>query len=151
SVFKAEQIGRTHCWARYNEILRLYKIIEPAANLEVNYLTDSFARKFGEKFSVEYIIKNKNKESVKINSFELELPENIKFVEAKPDGYINQQPALSRGIYMWVGNYIIEGESEINLIVELRSIAPGKATIKFRLTTGGFYINCEDLEIEIKD
>jgi translation elongation factor P/translation initiation factor 5A len=52
---------------------------------------------------------------------------------------------------MWVGNYIIEGESEINLIVELRSSKPGKATVKFRLTTGGFYINCDDLEVEIKD
>jgi hypothetical protein len=151
SVFKAEQVGRTHCWARYDEVLRLYKIIEPVANLEINYLTDDFTKKFGEKFTVEYVIKNKSKESIKIDSFELELPENIEFVETKSEGYINQQPGLSRGIYMWVGNYIIEGESEINLIVELRSSKPEKATVKFRLTTGGFYINCDDLEIEIKD
>ena len=156
TVFNAEQIGRTYYWDRYNETLRLFKVIEPvvnieAVNIEISYLSDSYIREFGEKFTIEYTIRNKNKESIKITSLELELPDNIELVEVDPAGYINQYPGISRGIYMWVSDsYIIEGESEINLIVELRGIRPGKSIIKFRVTTGGFYINCDDIEVEIK-
>jgi len=155
-VFNAEQIGRTYYWDRYNETLRLFKVIEPvvnieAANIEISYPGDSYVREFGEKFTVEYIIENKNKGSVKISSLELELPGSIELVGVSPDGYVDQYPGISRGIYMWVSDsYIIEGEGEINLIVELKGIRPGKSLIKFRVTTGGFYINCDDIEIEIK-
>jgi len=155
-VFNAEQIGRTYYWDRYNETLRLFKVIEPvvnieAANIEISYPGDSYVREFGEKFTVEYIIENKNKGSVKISSLALELPGSIELVGVSPDGYVDQYPGISRGIYMWVSDsYIIEGEGEINLIVELKGIRPGKSLIKFRVTTGGFYINCDDIEIEIK-
>ncbi|MFZ3387217.1 MAG: hypothetical protein WA120_08630, partial [Candidatus Hydromicrobium sp.] len=157
TVFNAEQIGRTYYWNRYNETLRLFKVIEPvvnieAVNIEISYLGDSYVREFGEKFTVEYTIKNKNKESIKISSLELELPDNIELIEVNPAGYINQYPGISRDIYMWVSDsYIIEGEGEINLIVGLRGIKPGKSFIKFRVTTGGFYVNCDDIEMEIKD
>ena len=156
-IFNAEQIGMTYYWDRYNETLRLFKVIEPAVNIEavnieISYLSDSYVREFGEKFTVKYIIKNKNKESIKISSLELELPDNIELVEVNPAGYINQFPGISRGIYMWVSDsYIIEGESEINLIVELRGIKPGKSLTKFRITTSGFYVSCDDIEMEIKD
>ena len=155
-IFNTEQIGRTYYWNRYKETLRLFKVIEPvvnieAANIEISYLSDSYVREFGEKFTLEYIIENKNKESIKINSLELELPDNIELIEVNPAGYINQYPGISRDIYMWVSDsYIIEGEGEINLVVELRGIKPGKSLIKFRITTGGFFINCDDLEMEIK-
>ncbi|MBE3092178.1 MAG: DUF2723 domain-containing protein [Chloroflexi bacterium] len=157
SVFSTEQIGRTNYWARYNETLRLFKVIKPlvnieAVNIKISYLSDRYVREFGEKFTVEYTVKNKNKGSVQINSLELELPDNIELMEVDPAGYINQYPGISGGVYMWVSDsYIIEGEDEINLIVELRGIKPGESFIKFRVTTGGFYINCDDIEMEIKD
>jgi hypothetical protein len=54
-------------------------------------------------------------------------------------------------MYMWVSDsYIIEGESKINLIVELKGIRPGKSTVKFRATAHDKYIDCNDIEIEIK-
>ena len=152
SVFNTEQIGKTYYWSRYNETLRLFKVIEPIVNIEISYLSDSYVREFGKKFTVEYTIKNKNKESIKISSLELELPDNIEFMEIKPGGYINQGPGVSRGIYMWVSDsYIIEGEDEINLIVELRGTSPEKSLIKFRVTTNEVYINSDDIEIEIKN
>ncbi|MBL7123616.1 MAG: DUF2723 domain-containing protein [Actinobacteria bacterium] len=152
SVFNTEQIGKTYYWSRYNETLRLFKVIEPIVNIEISYLSDSYVREFGKKFTVEYTIKNKNKESIKISSLELELPDNIEFMEIKPGGYINQEPGVSRGMYMWVSDsYIIEGEDEINLIVELRGTSPEKSLIKFRVTTNEVYINSDDIEIEIKN
>lgn len=152
SVFNTEQIGKTYYWSRYNETLKLFKVNESVVNIEISYLSDSYVREFGEKFTVEYTIKNKNKGSVKISSLELELPDNIKFMEIKPGGYINQEPGVSRGMYMWVSDsYIIEGEDEINLIVELRGTSPGKSLIKFRVTTNEVYINSDDIEIEIKN
>ncbi|MCJ7687767.1 MAG: hypothetical protein MUO60_00335, partial [Clostridiaceae bacterium] len=58
---------------------------------------------------------------------------------------------LSKGKYMWVSNdYIINSKSEINLIVNLRSVAPGKSIIKFRITNRGRFINDEDIEVEIE-
>ena len=151
SVLSAEQIGRTYYWARYNEILRLFKVIEPLVNIEISYASDSYTREFGEKFTVEYTIKNKNKGSIKIDSLELELPYNIELIEVSPAGYINQYPGISGGIYMWVSDlYEIEGEDEINLIVELRGTSPGKSPIKFRVTTSGIYVSCDDIEMEIK-
>lgn len=151
SIFSSEQIGRTYYWYRYKEILRLFKITKPIIYLEISYSSDSYVREFGEKFTVEYTIKNKNKESINISSLELELPDNIELMEVNPSGYINQYPGISEGTYMWVSDsYVIEGESEINLILELRGIRPGKSPIKFRATTSGFYINCDDIEMEIK-
>jgi len=151
TVFNAEQIGRPYYWYRYNEILRLYKVTEPLVNVEISYVSDSHAREFGEKFIIEYTIKNKNKEKIKINSLELELPDNIELLNVDTAGYIKQYPGISSGIYMWVSDsYEIEGEGEMNLILELRGTNPGKFPIKFRATTSGFYVNCDDLEMEIK-
>jgi len=151
SVFNTEQIGKTYYWDRYNETLKLFKVIEPIVNIEISYLSDSYTREFGEKFTVEYAIKNKNKGSIKISSLELELPDNIEFIEIKPGGYINQGPGVSRGMYMWVSDsYIIGGEDKINLIVELRGTRSGRSLIKFRVTTNEVYVDCDDIEIDIK-
>ncbi len=153
TMFKAEQVGITYLWARYDEMLRLYMVNEAIADIpEISYSSDSYTREFGEEFTIEYKIKNEDKESVKITSLELELPGNIKFLETVPGGYIEQGPGLSQGIYMWVSDsYIIEAGGEINLIIKLKGAAPGKSLIRFRLTTGGFYVDCDDIEIEIKD
>ncbi len=90
----------------------------------IKYIIDEHIKEIGEEFTVEYTIKNTNKENVKINSLELELPENIELIEVSPDGYINQYPGISDGIYMWVSDsYIIKGEDKINLILKLKGIS----------------------------
>lgn len=117
----------------------------------IEYIIDEYIKETGQEFTVEYTIKNTNKENVKINSLELELPDNIELVEVGPHGYIKQFPGISEGIYMWVSDsYIIEGEDKINLIVKLRGTSPGKSLIKFRATYRDNYIDCDDIEIEIK-
>lgn len=118
----------------------------------IEYMVDEYSKKIDEEFIIEYIIKNNNKESVKITSLELELPDNIELVEVSPDGYINQYPGTSEDMYMWVSDsYIIEPEDEVNLIVKLKGVRIEKSSIKFRATSRGYYINCDDIEIEIKD
>lgn len=152
-VFKAVQTGKSYYWDRYNEMLQLYRVTGVLAAIpEISYFSESYTREFGEEFTLEYIIKNKSTEDIKITSFELELPGNIEFKGTDSRGYVNQDPGLSRGSYMWVSDsYIAEAESEISLIVKLKGIEPGRSVIKFRLTTGGFYVDCEDVEIVIKD
>ncbi|GAI54313.1 unnamed protein product, partial [marine sediment metagenome] len=39
-VFKTEQIGKTYYWDRYNETLKLFKVIEPIVNIEISYSSD---------------------------------------------------------------------------------------------------------------
>ena len=120
-------------------------------NITFEYIVDEYNKKINEEFTIEYIIKNSNKESIKITSLELELPDNIELVEVSPGGYINQYPGISEGIYIWVSDsYIIMAEDEINLIVKLRGISPEKSLIKFRVTFRNNYIDCDDIEIEIK-
>jgi peptidoglycan/xylan/chitin deacetylase (PgdA/CDA1 family) len=118
----------------------------------INYLIDENIKETGEEFIVEYTIKNKNKENIKINSLELELPEGIELTQVDPTGYINEYPGISNGIYMWVSNsYEIEDEDEINLILKLKGTDPLKSIIKFRAAYNGSYIDCDNIEIEIKD
>ncbi len=121
-------------------------------SIEIEYMVNDHTEKVGEEFTVEYTIKNTNKDKARISSLELELPDNIELVGVSPDGYINQYPGLSGGIYMWVSDsYIIDGNDKINLMVELRGKSPQKSIIKFRVTYGGNYINCDDIEMNIKN
>jgi len=151
SFFKVEQIGKTYYFDWYRENLKLFKVTGLKVNIEINYNIGSHYKNFGEEFTLEYIIKNLNEEEIKIDSLELELPDSIEFIGVEPDGYINQGPGISRGMYMWVSDdYKIDGESVINLKINLRGIVPGKSVIKFRITTNNNYINCDDIEIKIK-
>ncbi len=121
-------------------------------SITIEYIIDEYNKKINEEFAIEYIIKNSNKESIKITSLELELPDNIELVEVDTDGYVNQYPGISEGIYMWVSDsYIIEGEDEINLIARLRGVKHEKSLIKFRATYHESYIDCDDIKIEIKE
>ncbi len=121
-------------------------------NIVIEYMTDEHIKETGQEFTVEYTIRNENEESIKISSLELELPDNIELIGVSPDGYIDQYPGASDGIYMWVNDsYIIEKEDEINLIVKLKGTNPGKSLIKFRITNHYNYLNCDDIEMEIKD
>jgi len=121
-------------------------------SIVIEYVIDEYDKKIDEEFTVEYIIKNSNKKSAKITSLELELPDNIELIEVSSNGYINQYPGIGEGIYMWVNDsYIIKPEDEINLIVKLKGIKSEKSLIKFRATSSGNYIDCDDIEIVIKD
>jgi len=153
-LFEVEQIGKTYYWSRwYREYLKLYKVAGIKfykKDIKIDHNVDSYSVEFGELFTLEYIIKNTSQEAAKINSLELELPDSIEFVSVEPDGYINQDPGVSRGMYMWVSDeYRVNSGSEINIKINLRGIVPGKTVIKFRITTAGLYISSEDIEIEI--
>jgi hypothetical protein len=147
--FNMQQIGESYFWPRYGENLALYKITG-LLNLSIEYTIDSKIQKFGDKFNLEYIVKNDSDIDIKITSLELGLPNNIMFLNVVDKGYIKQGPGVSRGKYMWVSNsYIIKPHSSINLILELRGKSTGKSIIKFRLTTQDIYFESNDLEIEI--
>jgi len=153
--FEVEQIGKTYYWSRwYREVLRLFKVAgvkEIKEDIKISHDIDSYNKKFGEVFTLEYIIKNTGQEAAKISSMVLELPSSIEFVGVGPGGYIDKEPGLSRGMYMWVSDdYIIDSGSEINLIVNLRGISPGESIIRFRITNRGRFINYKDIEIEIE-
>lgn len=144
SIYRVEFNSRVPL-DQYVNILKLDR------SIVIEYKVDGYVREVGEEFTVEYTIKNTNKENVKIDSLELELPDNIELMEVGPDEYIKQFPGISDGIYMWVSDsYIIEGEDKINLIVKLKGTGPGKSLIKFSATFHGGYIDCDDIEMEIK-
>jgi hypothetical protein len=153
-LFEVEQVGKTYYWSRwYREYLKLYKVVGVKfykTDIEIDHNIESYSVGFGESFTLEYIIKNNSQETVRISSLELELPNSIEFTGVEPDGYIDQNPGISQGIYMWVSDeYRAEGGGEINIKINLRGIRPGKAVIKFRITTAGLHIDSEDVEIEI--
>lgn len=151
-TFNTEKEGGTFLIERYGEFLQLYKAVSVFESLEINYLLDSKVKKFGEKFQIEFTINNKNSEPVQITSIELELPGNIEIIDVSPEGYIGQEPGISRGIYMWVSDdYYVGEDDEINLIVNLRATRPGKCVIKFRITTNEVYIKGDEIEIDIKE
>ena len=150
-MFNTEKAGRIFLVKRYGEFLQLYKTTSVFKSLEIDYSLDDKVKEFGEKFQIEFTIENKNPEPVQITSIELELPGNIGFVDVDPEGYIDQGPGMSRGIYMWVSDdYIVDPDSEINLIVYLQGTAPGKSLIDFRITTHDVYIEAGGIEIEIE-
>ncbi len=118
----------------------------------IGYKIEEHIQGRGKEFTLEYTIKNTNKVNAKIDSLELMLPDNIELVEVDPAGYFNQYPGISEGIYMWVSDsYIVEGGNEINLILKLKGTDPGESIIQFRAAHNGSYIDCDNIEIEIKD
>ena len=69
----------------------------------------------------------------------------------EPDSSISQEPGLSNGIYMWVGDsYEVKSGDRLDLAVKLKAIDPGESVIKFRITTNDIYIEGDDITIEIK-
>ena len=150
-MFNTEKVGRIFLVKRYGEFLQLYKVTSVFKSPEIDYFLDDKEKKFGEKFQIEFTIKNTNTEPVKITSMELKLPDNIDFLDVDPAGYIDQGPGMSRGIYMWVSDdYYADANSEINLIVNLQGTRLGKSTINFRITTHDGYIEADEIEIKIE-
>jgi len=104
----------------------------------------------GSEFEIEYIISSNEDESVNISSLELELPEGFELIRVMEDGYISRFPALSEGIFMWVGDqYNIEARSSINVKLILKASRPGEADIGFRATAYGSYIEAQDLQLVV--
>lgn len=149
--FNTEEIGNMVYVHRYTEFLQLSRVINLFETLKIYGDLDKNKKEFGEKFLIEFTIENTNPEPVQITSIELKLPDNIEFIDVDPEGYIGQGPGMSRGIYMWVSDdYIIDPDNEINLIVYLQGIAPGKGIIDFRITTHDVYIEADGIGIEIE-
>jgi hypothetical protein len=146
-----EKVGGLFYFSRNDELLQLYKINSMFETLVIEQSMEKGSKRFGEKFNIEFNIKNNNPQKVQITSMELGLPDNIIFLEVDPSGYIDQGPGLSRGIYMWVSDgYFIEAGGSINLIVYLQGNAPGKGVIDFRITTNDVYIEADGIDIEIE-
>jgi len=121
-------------------------------DFNIKYEVEGYSKEVGEEFTVEYTVENKNKESAKITSLELELPDNIELAEVSPSGYVNQYPGISEGIYMWVSDfYTIAPGCRINLIVKLKGTQAGESIIKFKITANDGYINCGDLVLNIQN
>jgi hypothetical protein len=146
-----EEEGRVYYFARNNEVLQLYRIINMLETPEITYTMEPGNKRFGEKFSIRFIIKNVNQAPLQVTSIELEIPDNIEFVDVDPEGYIDQGPGMSRGMYMWVSDeYYIEPESSIDLIIYLKGTLPGEGVVDLRITTHDVYIEADSIEIEIE-
>ena len=150
SNFDLTQIGESYYWERYKESLKLFKLDYPKFYFDIEHRIDGNIKKFGEKFKLEYKIKNLLDKNVKITSLELELPESISFLGVDGSGEINQPPGISLGKFMWVyDNLVVGSGSEVNIVLNLRSIIIGKYPVKFRITTNNIYVETEDLILEI--
>ena len=149
--FNTEKIGRVFYFNRNKEFLQLSRAVSIFETLKIYGDLDKNKKEFGEKFSIEFTVENSNPEPVQVTSFELDLPDNIEFIDVDPEGYIGQGPGMSRGLYMWVGDdYYVDVDGKINLIINLRGNRPGKGVIRFRLTTHDIFIEAEGIEIEIE-
>jgi len=51
---------------------------------------------------------------------------------------------------MWVKEYIIEAESEINIIIKLRAQTPGQAEVKFSITSQDIYMNSPNIIVTVE-
>jgi hypothetical protein len=150
SNFDLTQIGESYYWERYKESLKLFKLDYPKFYFDIEHRIDGNIKKFGEKFKLEYKIKNLLDKDVKITSLELELPERISLLGVDESGEINQSPGISQGKFMWVyDNLVVGSGSEINIVLNLRSVIIGKYPVKFRITTNYTYVESEDLILEI--
>ena len=149
-IFVTKEIGEPYFWDRYNENLQLYRITKSTPRVEIENSIKSQDLKFGKEIIIEYKFKNNSDSELKIDSIELKLPQELKFSGVIQDGYIKQDPGISKGMYMWVSdNYIVPAESEINLIFKVMPAKTGDFNIKLRLTTGGIYFDAKDLSFQI--
>jgi len=144
-----EKIDSYH-WDRFNENLIVYRVTGEKLQLEIEPVVTNPDIRFGDIFKIEYIIKNSHDKDLKITSIELSISKNLKFVEVDSRGFINQQPSLSGEKYMWVKEYIIEAESEINIIIKLRAQTPGQAEVKFSITSQDIYMNSPNIIVTVE-
>ncbi len=111
-----------------------------------------YLKEKGEVFTLSFSIKNNDSQDFYLSSIELEIPENMQLAGMEPGGDISQEPGLSDGIYMWVGeSYEVKSGDRLDLGVRLKAIGPGESIIKFRVTTNGVYIEGSDIIVEVKE
>ena len=111
-----------------------------------------YLKEKGEVFTLSFSIKNNDSQDLYLSSIELEIPENMQLAGMEPGGDISQEPGLSDGTYMWVGeSYEVKSGDRLDLGVRLKAIGPGESIIKFRVTTNGVYIEGSDIIVEVKE
>jgi hypothetical protein len=165
-LFNIEKI-KEYRWPRFGENIIVYRVtgqklqleIMPALNGQITVPDTPYIIKFGQTFALEYKIINNYNQDIKVNSLELALPQNIKFVEtgkstadastAPNSAYITDDPGISRGKYMWVKEYIVKPGASLILKINLQAQAPGDSVIKFSATSQDFYMASPDVQLSI--
>jgi hypothetical protein len=143
-----EKTGLNFELKKMDEILSVKKITGEKIKLDLSYNIISAPENSGDIFTLEFIITNNNAQKVKIDSFELKLPQNIELISVDKKGYFKQDPGFAQAKFMWVGDsYFIEGNSKINLILNLKINSFKEETIKFRITTQGVVLDYIDIVI----
>jgi len=150
TLFNVKKIT-SYYWERMGEQIILYdyegekKDIKIVPNLEKKDFS------FGKKLEIEYRIINDNDADLEITSIEMALSGNLNFIGVNQEGTIGIDPSMVGGKYMWVKSFPIKAKSEINIILILRAISPGKAEIDFKVTSQDYYFGAELVEINISD
>jgi len=151
NIFVLEKVGAPYHWERYDEHLQLYKVVKVEPIVELTAKAAESEIRFGKESTLIFTIRNKSTERIKIDSMELDLPKGLKFKSVSKEGDIKEDPGVSSGIYMWVGDkYYVNAKSKLMLSVKFIPERIGSFTIKFRLTTNEMYFDCKDLSIEVK-
>ncbi|MCJ7471647.1 MAG: polysaccharide deacetylase family protein, partial [Actinobacteria bacterium] len=120
-------------------------------DLEIKDRLNSPDQISGQQFTLEYTIKNNDNQDLKVNSFELEIGDNLKLDAVDPTGYVSQYPGKVDKTFIWVSDsYTISPGDQVDLILKLTGSGPGKAIVRFRLTAYNSYFNADDIEINIQ-
>lgn len=143
-----EKTGLSFKLKKMDEILSVKKITGKKTSLELSYNFISAPENAGDKFTLEFIITNNNSQKAKIDSFELKLPQNIELISVDKKGYFKQDPGFAQAKFIWVGNsYFVEGNSKVNLILNLKINSTEEEIIRFRITTQGIALDYKDITI----
>ena len=138
-------------WPRFEEDIIFYRVTDLKYSPEITYDIEKDKVRFGDVFSIKYHLLNNNKKDIILTSLELEVPEGLSFEGVLEEGTIKESPSISQGRYMWVKNYDINANEELNIFLLFRVLKPGESVVKFRVTSQNIYFEAEDAIIEIID
>jgi hypothetical protein len=165
-LFNIERTGG-YRWARFSENIIVYRVTGQKLQLEIAATLNGraanpqspFIIKYGDTFTLEYKITNNNNQDIKVNSLELSIPQNLKFVETDKSGtaestgsgpaYVTDDPGISQGKYMWVKEYNVKPGASLTLKVHLQAKTPGDSVVKFSVTSQDFYMASPDVQLDI--
>lgn len=106
----------------------------------------------GDTFMLDYTVTNNGSEHFQIDSFELELPENVELLGLGEDSYLQQYPSFHEEKFMWVSDeYGLDANSELKVSLIMKAVGANTngSTIKFRATNIGDYVNANDVRIKV--
>lgn len=107
--------------------------------------------KNGQDFFIDYNIKNNDNFDLEISSVELELPDSMVLEGPEEGSFIMQYPGYADDKYMWVSDdYIVGAGRDVNLKLKFSAKKTGAATVRFRITAYGGYIEAEDITLNIE-